>query len=67
MREHEGGVGATRRSKEDPGHGRKTRDSAMALLQEDDAGPDLYGGMQAKPANAALLPMPTAVPRPPLR
>ena len=42
-------------------------ESAMALMYEDDAGPDVYAGMDVDPANAPLLPMPTAVPPPPLR
>ena len=39
---------------------------ALALVYEDDAGPDVYAGMDVDPANAPLLPMPTAVPPPPL-
>ena len=35
-------------------------------MYEDDAGPDVYAGMDVEPANAPLLPMPTAVPPPPL-
>ena len=42
-------------------------ESALALMDEDDAGPDVYAGMHVDPANAPLLPMPTAVPPPPLR
>ena len=41
-------------------------ESALALMNEDDAGPDVYAGMDVDPANAPLLPMPTAVPPPPL-
>ena len=41
-------------------------ESALALMYEDDAGPDVYAGMDVDPANAPLLPMPTAVPPPPL-
>ena len=41
-------------------------ESALALMYEDDAGPDNYAGMDVDPANAPLLPMPTAVPPPPL-
>ena len=41
-------------------------ESAFALMYEDDAGPDVYAGMDVDPANAPLLPMPTAVPPPPL-
>ena len=41
-------------------------ESALALVYEDDAGPDVYAGMDGDPANAPLLPMPTAVPPPPL-
>ena len=41
-------------------------ESALALMYEDDAGPDVYGGMDVDPANAPLRPMPTAVPPPPL-
>ena len=41
-------------------------DSAMALLFEDDARPDVYVGIDADPANAPLLPMPSAVPPPSL-
>ena len=41
-------------------------ESAMALMYEDDAGPDVYAGMDVDPANAPLRPMPTAVPPPPL-
>ena len=39
---------------------------ALALRCEDDAGPDVYAGMDVDPANAPLLPMPTAVPPAPL-
>ena len=39
---------------------------ALALMYEDDAGPDVYASMDVDPANAPLLPMPTAVPPPPL-
>ena len=41
-------------------------ESALALMYEDDAGPDVYVGMDVDPANAPLRPMPTAVPPPPL-
>ena len=41
-------------------------ESALALRYEDDAGPDVYAGMDVDPANAPLQPMPTAVPPPPL-
>ena len=41
-------------------------ESALALMYEDDAGPDVYARMDVDPANAPLLPMPTAVPPPPL-
>ena len=41
-------------------------DSALALMFEDDAGPDVYAGMDEDPANEPLRPMPTAVPPPPL-
>ena len=41
-------------------------ESALALMYEDDAGPDLYAGTDVDPANAPLGPMPTAVPPPPL-
>ena len=41
-------------------------ESALALMYEDDAVPAVYAGMDADPANAPLLPMPTAVPLPPL-
>ena len=41
-------------------------DSTPALMYEDDTGPDVYIGMDTDPANAPLLPMPTAVPPPPL-
>ena len=41
-------------------------ESALALMYEDEAGPDIYAGMDVDPANAPLLPMPTAVPPPPL-
>ena len=41
-------------------------ESALALMYEDDAGPHVYAGMDVDPANAPLLPMPTAVPPPPL-
>ena len=41
-------------------------DSAVALMYEDDTGPDVYVGMDTGPANAPLLPMPTAVPPPAL-
>ena len=40
---------------------------ALALMYEDDAEPDVYVGMDADPANAPLLAMPTAVPPPPVR
>ena len=39
-------------------------ESAPALMYEDDTAPDVYAGMDVDPANAPLLPMPTAVPRP---
>ena len=35
-------------------------------MYEDNAGPDVYAGMDVDPANAPLQPMPTAVPPPPL-
>ena len=41
-------------------------ESALALMYEDDAGPDVYAGMDVDLANAPLRPMPTAVPPPPL-
>ena len=41
-------------------------ESPLALMYEDDAGPDVYAGMDVDPANAPLRPMPTAVPPPPL-
>ena len=41
-------------------------DSTVALLFEDDVGSDIYVGMDTDPTNAPLLPMPTAVPPPPL-
>ena len=41
-------------------------ESALALMFEDDAEPDVYAGMDVYPANVPLLPMPTAVPPPPL-
>ena len=41
-------------------------ESALALMYEDDAGPDVYAGMDEDPANEPLRPMPTAVPPPPL-
>ena len=41
-------------------------DSAVALLFEDNAGPDVYVSTDRDQANAPLLPMPTAVPPPPL-
>ena len=41
-------------------------ESVLALMYEDDAGPDVYAGMDEDPANAPLRPMPTAVPPPPL-
>ena len=41
-------------------------ESALALMYEDDAGPDVYAGMDVDPANAPLLPMPIAVPPTPL-
>ena len=41
-------------------------ESALALMYEDDAGPDVYAGKDVDPANAPLLPMHTAVPPPPL-
>ena len=41
-------------------------ESAPALMYEDDAGPDVYAGMDVDPAHAPLRPMPTAVPPPPL-
>ena len=40
--------------------------SALTLIYEDDAGPDVYAGMDVDLANAPLLPMPTAVLPPPL-
>ena len=41
-------------------------ESALALMYEDDAGPDVHAGMDVDPPNAPLLPMPTAVPPPPV-
>ena len=41
-------------------------ESALALMYEDDAGPDVYAGMDVDPAHAPLRPMPTAVPPPSL-
>ena len=41
-------------------------ESALGLMYEDDTGPDVYAGMDVDPASAPLLPMPTAVPPPPL-
>ena len=41
-------------------------EAALVLMYEDDAGPDVYAGMDVDPANAPLRPMPTAVPPPPL-
>ena len=35
-------------------------------MYEDDAGPDVYAGMDVDPAHAPLRPMPTAMPPPPL-
>ena len=35
-------------------------------MYEEDAGPDVYAGMDVDPANAQLLPMPAAGPPPPL-
>ena len=46
------------------GYGRN--DSALALIDKDDARPDVYVRMQEDPANAPLLPLPTVVPPPPL-
>ena len=45
----------------------KPDESTLALMYQDDAGPDFYVGMDADPANAPLMPMPTAVPPPPMR
>ena len=42
-------------------------ESALALMYEDNAGPDVYTGMDVDPANAPLRPMLTAVPLPALR
>ena len=53
-------IGAT-----EGGHG--PSNSAVALLFEDDAGPDAYVGMDVDPSNVPLLPLPTTVPPPPLR
>ena len=41
-------------------------DLAVALMYEDNTGPVVYAGMDMDPANAPLLPMPSAVPPPPL-
>ena len=41
-------------------------EAPLALMYEDDTGPDVYAGMDVDPANAPLLPMPTAVPPPTL-
>ena len=41
-------------------------DSTLALMYEDNTGPDICVGMDTDPANAPLLPMPTVVPPPPL-
>ena len=40
--------------------------SPLALMYDDDTGPDVYAGMDVDPANATLRPMPTVVPPPPL-
>ena len=40
-------------------------ESALALMFEDDAWPDVYAGMDEDAANEPLRPMPTAVPPPP--
>ena len=41
-------------------------ESALALMYEDDARPNVYAGMDMDPANTPLRPMPTAVPPPPM-
>ena len=41
-------------------------ESALALMYEEDAGPDVYAGMDEDPTNAPLRPMLTAVPPHPL-
>ena len=41
-------------------------ESALDLMYEHDARPDVYAGMDVDPANAPLRPMPTAVTPPPL-
>ena len=41
-------------------------ESALDLMYEDNAGPDVYAGMDVDPAHAPLRPMPAAVPPPPL-
>ena len=41
-------------------------ESALALMFEDDAGPDVYAGMDEDPAKEPLRPMPSVVPPPPL-
>ena len=41
-------------------------DSVLALMYEDDTGHDVHVGMDTDPANALMLPMPTAVPPSPL-
>ena len=41
-------------------------ESALALMYEDDAEPHVYVGMEVGPVNEPLLPMPTALPPPPL-
>ena len=41
-------------------------DSSVALMYKDVIVPDIYVVMDTDPANATLLPMPTALPPPPL-
>ena len=56
-------VGGATKTEVDNGPG----ESALAHMYEDDAGSDVYVGLDADPANAVLLPTPTAVQPPALR
>ena len=62
----EGGKGEQEAEGEGDEEAYGSGESALALMYEDDAGPDVYAGMDVEPANALLRPMPTAVPPPPL-
>ena len=58
----ETGTWTSRNVEQETEHG--PNDPTVALMHEDDTGPEIYVGMDTDPANAPLLPMPTAAPPP---